>query len=354
MRILLILLKILTGAALALLLMELLLTLFYPQERMTPLYEKALGLPIVLRKNTQGVHITKEFSVRYRINSRHLREEELPPEKPDGLFRIVVVGDSFTFGSGVDRDQTFVKVMERALNRGTGKPMFQVINAGCASFGTVHELVYMEHSGFELEPDLVLVAFHDDDPKDNRLSRHFVLEEGRLARKQAPGFSEPPEVRITERIPFYGYLAQHSHVFAALRLRVMAYIRKLQARAADRDEQTTDILQRREKPEALWPEEDWALTSAIAAALKTECLKKGARLAIMHLPYPNMNRPVEQRIREMAEELHLPFLPLIDLLDTGASPNPYYYEEHKHFNPAGHEIIGDRAAVFVEEVMEIE
>jgi hypothetical protein len=161
-------------------------------------------------------------------------------------------------------------------------------------------------------------------------------------------------VRITDHIPFYGYLAQHSHVFAALRFRVMAYIRSLQARAADRNEQRTDILQRREKPEALWAEEDWALTSAITAALKAECLERGARLAVMHLPYPNMNRAVEQRIREMTDELHLPFLPLIDLLDTGASPNPYYYEEHKHFNPAGHKIIGDRAAVFVEEMLENE
>ena len=134
----------------------------------------------------------------------------------------------------------------------------------------------------------------------------------------------------------------------------MAYIRNLRARAADRDERTTDILQRKEKPRALWPEEDWALTSAVTAALKTECASRGTRLAFMHAPYPNMNRAVEQKVREMTEALDLPFLPLIDLMDTGASPNPYYYEEHKHFNPAGHEVIGKRAAAFVEAVLENE
>ena len=44
---------------------------------------------------------------RLRTNSRGLRYRELEPEKPEGVFRAVVMGSSFTFPAGVEIEDAF-------------------------------------------------------------------------------------------------------------------------------------------------------------------------------------------------------------------------------------------------------
>lgn len=341
-------LKIFAGSAMALLVMELILRVFFPQELMTPLFEKNLGLPLVLRKSTEGIHSTPEFLVHYRINSQHMREDrEIPIEKPDGVFRILVIGGSFAFGSGVERDQTFIAVAERELNRTNPGTTFEVINGACPGWGTAHELVYMENQGFRFEPDLLLVAFHDDDPKDNRLARSFTLEGGKLERRPAPGWGEAPQPSITHKIPLYAFLMQHSHLGAGLSAKLSAYIRKLRTRAAGGGQEKTDILKKEEKPEARWPEEDWMLTSALVGELNEACEDHGVRLAMIHLPYPDMNRAVEREFSAIGEKWGVPHLGLINSLDDGSPMERYYFEGLLHFNLEGHEKVGLETAGFL-------
>jgi len=62
-----------------------------------------------LKPHAQMKRVESEFQVVYRINRHGLRDEEIRLPKPPQVFRILMVGDSFTFGVGVELHATFTK-----------------------------------------------------------------------------------------------------------------------------------------------------------------------------------------------------------------------------------------------------
>jgi SGNH hydrolase-like domain, acetyltransferase AlgX len=93
-----------------------------------------------------------------KINSHGFRDKERSPEKPTGVFRIVVLGDSFTAASQVLLEQTFPYLLETKLNTGT-RNRFEVLNLGIDGFGTTQEYLTLTHYGLMYAPDLVVLAF---------------------------------------------------------------------------------------------------------------------------------------------------------------------------------------------------
>lgn len=107
----------------------------------------------ILRKNISGRQ-TKErsFDVTFRTNSRGLRDKDYELEKPDNVTRIVVLGDSFTWGFGVNDDEVYTEVLERRLND------VEVINLGVTGFAISQEIRYLKREGLKYNPDIVLLA----------------------------------------------------------------------------------------------------------------------------------------------------------------------------------------------------
>lgn len=70
-----------------------------------------------------------EFHTDYQVNSMGLRDDEESLLKPE----MIVLGDSFAMGWGVEQDQTYAQILEKKLGQ-------KVLNAGISSFGTVREL----------------------------------------------------------------------------------------------------------------------------------------------------------------------------------------------------------------------
>jgi len=93
------------------------------------------------------------FDVRIRCNSRGLRDEEIPYTKPPGTTRIVVLGDSFMWGYGVENDETFASQLEQRL------PHTQTVNLGANGYSTVQELIRFETEGLRYDPDWTILAF---------------------------------------------------------------------------------------------------------------------------------------------------------------------------------------------------
>lgn len=94
-----------------------------------------------------------------RVNALGLRGPEIAVQKPAGTYRIVMLGDSFTMGKGVEDDQTFSALLERALRvRFTpcGGPLIEVINAGVDSYAPVLSLIHLKRELQALSPDLVI------------------------------------------------------------------------------------------------------------------------------------------------------------------------------------------------------
>lgn len=95
-----------------------------------------------------------------RISSQGLRDREYSLEKPAGVYRILMLGDSTTLGWGVKVEDTAAKVLERELG-----PGFEVINSGVGNYGTVQEVAYYKTRGRLFHPDLVILQYFINDPE---------------------------------------------------------------------------------------------------------------------------------------------------------------------------------------------
>lgn len=100
---------------------------------------------------------------RVRINSLGLRDNEI--KYKDG-FKIFAIGDSFTFGTGVKGEDTFVELLEGQLRSSFPDLDTEVINGGHGGATINFEYELLRQKGLALKPDIVLIAFYRNDVED--------------------------------------------------------------------------------------------------------------------------------------------------------------------------------------------
>ena len=98
---------------------------------------------------------TREFEQEIEINSRGFRDVEHDLEPQPGVFRIVVLGDSFMEADEVALEESFVRRLEaRLIDRHV-----ETINLGVRAYGTAQELITLEEVGLAYRPDLVVLGY---------------------------------------------------------------------------------------------------------------------------------------------------------------------------------------------------
>jgi len=108
-------------------------------------------------------------------NSQGFRDRERSFEKPDHVRRIVALGDSFTWGSGVTYDETFVTLVEQGLNSWDGTT--EVINLGVPAWGPHEEFHLLTVYGIRFHPDLVMLNFFIGNDIQNKRGDDYDLPE---------------------------------------------------------------------------------------------------------------------------------------------------------------------------------
>lgn len=117
------------------------------------------------------------MGVDVQINSQGLRDYEFSLSKPAGVYRIMLLGDSTTFGWGVPLKDTTAKILERNLNAQhiPGYDHVEVLNAGVGNYDTVQEVTYYETRGRAFHPDLVVLVYFINDPEPVPVERKGFL-----------------------------------------------------------------------------------------------------------------------------------------------------------------------------------
>lgn len=124
-------------------------------------------LPSDLKPNHETIHIgnTYEFSYPIKINSLGYRMEEFTIKKSADIYRILMLGDSMTFGYGVEEKYNIPSTLEEKLNlylaeNSLNGKKVQIINAGFTD-GKAPDTyyLYLAKKGLELKPDLVIVNY---------------------------------------------------------------------------------------------------------------------------------------------------------------------------------------------------
>ena len=96
----------------------------------------------------------ENYLIKSKINSQGLREDEdviIP--KPKEIYRILLVGDSFTFGTNIELSH----ILEKELNKRLDSNIkFEVVNCGSPGFSALLHLARLKHQHLSLEPNAII------------------------------------------------------------------------------------------------------------------------------------------------------------------------------------------------------
>lgn len=94
------------------------------------------------------------------INGCGLRDTRaVAVPKPPGTFRVLCLGDSFTYGIEMPEERVYTHLLEQALRERSPGRAIEVWNAGVNGYNSCQEAAWLESYGWPLEPDLVTVGF---------------------------------------------------------------------------------------------------------------------------------------------------------------------------------------------------
>jgi lysophospholipase L1-like esterase len=96
-----------------------------------------------------------------------MRGGECDERKPDGTLRVIALGDSWTFGVGVEAEETWPSQLEKAL-AAKGRTV-EVLNTGVSGYETYHEALRYRREFRAFEHDVVVVGYYPvNDVHDKR------------------------------------------------------------------------------------------------------------------------------------------------------------------------------------------
>ena len=104
----------------------------------------------------------------FQTSPAGLRDEPYPEAKPPGTYRIAVLGDSFTMGSGVALEDTYHSRLERLLAEGSEGTRYECLNFGVAGYGLMNYVGTLRHRALRYAPDLILVGLTANDRSAQR------------------------------------------------------------------------------------------------------------------------------------------------------------------------------------------
>ncbi len=341
-----------------------------------------------------------EYNAYAKVNSAGLMDREYSLAKPEGVYRILVLGDSFAEGLRVPMDATFHSILEEELNA-AGKRV-EVINAGVAGWGTDQELLFYREIGRKYKPDMVLLAFFPgNDIMNNAIALesknfggvkkpYFLLEDGQLVLHNQPvgseaglgsetGASESGQQLIPEHPPlaFLLPLLQHSAFYRYFipRLRVIAPGFALKLAQWGLIEPGSETRNARQGPDYIplaygvyktpldepW-QEGWRITEALLAEMKKEVEADGATLRVVVIPAQLQVEPAVWRhilqtfpamqayqwdldqpnvmLAAILQKQGTPYLDLLPIFRAWNGPT-LFFPIDGHWNERGHRLAGE-------------
>lgn len=130
---------------------------------------------IIFEPNSTARYRTLEFDFVANINSLGLRDREITVEKGD-KYRILCFGDSWTYGWGVNIEDSWPKILEQYLLT-NGFENIEVINCGRPDQHTSTYKKYIEKIVPLLKPDLVLVGVLQLDDLAQLFTNNFIFNQ---------------------------------------------------------------------------------------------------------------------------------------------------------------------------------
>lgn len=203
---------------------ELLIRIFAPQDLSGSWTEISDWGYYINKSDAEVRHQFGKRVLRYRFNDLHLRGGEIAAHIP----KILVLGDSYTFGFLLPEKDTFVQQLQARADVDFGSGSLQFLNGGIVGGSTATNLAFLEQFGEQIKPQGVLVFLNTDDigrsiknqlyvlQKANSLDLHLHKNRLKIGKYK----------RLVNHLPFYQWLLEHSHLVQFLRVRFLVYFQE--------------------------------------------------------------------------------------------------------------------------------
>lgn len=155
---------------------EILLRIFDPQPYMYPRWEFSSEYGSLLYKN-QSMKNSRpgHFKFTYTINNYRYRGKLIPISNSYEKENIIILGDSYTFGSGVNDGEEYPAVMSKKLEKN-----FNVINLGVGAWGLTQQIRRYYEFGQLYSPKIIILMYCSNDPEDNLKNKVTIIDNGRF------------------------------------------------------------------------------------------------------------------------------------------------------------------------------
>jgi lysophospholipase L1-like esterase len=287
-----------------------------------------------LRPGAEG-RISEQGAAFYRINADGLRDSVYARPKPEGVFRVIVMGDSVSFGYGVEEAEAYPQVLEELLSELVPDSRIEVVNLGVGGYNAYNEAQLLEGVGQSYEPDLVLVQFCINDLNDPTV--HFDAQT-RIALSAIPdaAFPNPSQRRGSAHVPSRGLRwCRASKLCTAIQDLWLAMAAPEFDDQARRD--AVVFIEATDRPEWTWLEARYQEMARVAKA-------GGASFAILAFPYQKQlaepsPHPVQTQLAALGRQNGWPVIdPLAAFQEAHVAGTPIFIDWW-HPTPAGHRVV---------------
>jgi hypothetical protein len=269
-----------------------------------------------------------------RTNRHGFRGPDWAVPKRPGAFRVMVLGDSLSFGNLVAYEDTFAARLQQALGAREGG--VEVVLAASGGWDTAQELAFLEQEGLAYEPDVVVLGFFYNDY--------------RLPSDSARPVSLLAEGRVDERPQWLRWMP-YRFIYAVKRSALATFLRNrlanfLSGRRGGQGPDFYSALIANQVP--LEDEPRIGAVHELLVRMNALCTARGIRLVVAHVPPINLfwhargTRAYVAHLQRFCEERGLEFVDLQDRFWEETRTNALYLHPwDNHLSPRGHAAVAE-------------
>jgi len=273
-----------------------------------------------------------DFDVFISMNDEGFRKSECNI-KPDPTARkIMFLGDSFTWGWGLEQGRVFTDILQDELG-----PGFHIINRGVNAYGTVQQKLLLEREIGAEKPTLVVLMFYLNDYDDNLdpddLQRPYCsVDNGKVVVRNSPvlkplGETYSPAIRISYAASLLTYYGDY---FIRLAKRVLS-----SEKVRNRD--ITGL-----EPEIV------AVADQVISEMKGICDSQGADFALLYVPSADEMESEDESVylstlKKICTAHDIELLDFVSTFKTAEAElkkkgESLFFRNDKHWTAGGHRL----------------
>lgn len=238
--------------------------------------------------NSQSYEKGREYNALYEINSLGLRDREYGPKK-DGVFRILLIGDSMAASHGLSIEESLSRQLEQALQTEVDAELMpvriEVVNTACGGYSPFNYWKAYRRWAPVFQPDVVVVGISPDDYDCSNEESQYLIEGGAIL-AVVKNSENPPKFGRISLTSVRKWLSWNSEFYILLRnfLYYNDYAGRVSSWMSAKMETELGPLEPYVAPQLPSMQKAWSKTYFYLKKLHKETVTDGVPLIIMSIP----------------------------------------------------------------------